>query len=426
MSPVLLAIVLAAVAATLAAESAPGRAVLRQKFSHAAATVASGTISADGQFVAFVSKDQLLPADRNVLDDIYVLDRRTETVTLETVAADGGPSNGSSGHPQLSGDGQYLAFESVASNLVASRDSNDVHDIFVRDRAAGTTTRVSRGRAGDEVNGKSVSPAFSADGRFVAFVASATNLVAEPDANGILDDVYLVSLKSGETTRVSVDTSGRAFPTGFAPRISADGRLVVFTASARVQRPADDRTVKTQNIVYLRDTVAATTTCISCDRDGAPLRQAAFTPDISGDGRIVAFMVSSASDPKRHDIAVHDRFTSETTVVTRQANARSGAPRLSADGLYVVFESWASDLTCSKRCSEEELDDNLLPDVYLLDRNTNRFRRLSGERRSWWSPSRAPGIDARGTTVVFSSREPYGPEDGTVDFDLYVCDPACQ
>jgi Tol biopolymer transport system component len=420
MALLLLAATVAVVASTLAGAFAPQEpVVLRQGFSHPSA---GASVSADGRFVAFVSGDPLLPADRNTIDDIYVLDRSTHRITLETVAWDGGPANGTSAHPELSGDGRYLAFESTAANLTAA-DSNEASDVFVRDRLTATTRRVSRGRSGEAANGGSEAPAFSSDGRFVAFVSSATILVAADDENGRRSDVYLVRVDSGDAIRVSVDAAGRAFAASFAPRVSADGRLVVFTAVGHAGGPALEP-ARADIAVYVRDTVDGATSCISCNRkNGAG---AAFAPDISGDGRHVAYAVASASQPQRQDIALHDRVTSQTIVVTRHANARSGAPRLSADGRIVVFESWASDLICGKRCSQQDLDDNLLPDVYLFERDAGRFRRISGASRSWWSPSRAPAIDGRGTVVVFSSRQPFGPEDATVDFDLYVCAPACQ
>ena len=91
----------------------------------------------------------------------------------------------------------------------------------------------------------------------------------------------------------------------------------------------------------------------------------------------------------------------------------------------LAFESWASNLLCRGRCRDADIDENLLPDVYLFDRTTERFTRASGGSTTWWTPSLGPAIDGTGRTVVFSSREPFGPEDLTSDFDLFVCSPAC-
>jgi Tol biopolymer transport system component len=394
--------------------------VVRQGLSDVSGT--SATVSADGALVAFVSSARLLPADRNSVDDIYVLDRLARTITLETRAADGASADGSSSNPQLNSDGHYLAFESWATNLTGLPDRDLIRDVFLRDRRTGTTTRVSVSHEGGDANGHSDSPAISGDGAVVAFVSSATNLVRGADANGSASDVYLLSVPSGQLIRAGVDGANRQYVSSISPRVSADGRLVVFSAieqRAQRSRPASSPV----RAVYLRDVIAAETTCISSGRDGAP--QAAFFPDISADGQIVAFVLMNGNHTSRTDVAVHDRAASRTTVITRRANGRSTVPRVSADGRLVVFESWASNLLCDGDCPGENVDDNLLPDVYLFDRADAHVRRVSGGRQIWWAPSRSPAIDRHGTTIVFSSRHPFGPEDETIDFDLFVCNPIC-
>jgi Tol biopolymer transport system component len=401
--------------------------VVRQALSHVSGNLGGGCISADGRFVAVVSMSQLVASDTNSVHDIYLLDRSTNVITLQTSALQG-TSNGSSGHPDLSADGRYLVFDSAATNLTAGPDRNEVADIFLRNRLTGTARRLSVGPGGQEGNGKSETPAISSDGRVVAFVSSATNLVAEADRNGAGNDVFLARVETGEIVRVSVDPNGRQFAGALAPSLGDDGRIVAFTGREQMPEGASGgpRAALVPFGVYVRDIDSEVTTCISCGRSEARGRQAAFAPDVSDDGRIVTFVVQSGPHPLRTDVAVHDRANGVTTIVTRHANARSSGSRISGDGRFVVFESWASDLRCRKHCSPEEGDDNVLPDVYLFDRETSGLRRLSGSGRVWWSPSQSPGIDASGRAVIFSSRQPYGPEDTTVDFDLYVCDPACQ
>ncbi|MGH8637946.1 MAG: TolB family protein, partial [Burkholderiales bacterium] len=402
------------------------RIVLRQAMTHATPGVPSAAIAADGRLVAVVSMARLLPADTNSLSDIYVLDRTSGTLTLETVSPNGTVSNGTSDNPRLSAGGRYLVFHSVGTNLTGLPDRNDVQDVFLRDRQAGITRRLSLGLAGQEANANSAVPAIDDEGAFVAFVSSATNLAPEDDANGAGDDVYLVRVATGVISRVSLDNQGRQFDFAHSPSLDANGRLVAFTARERATPPAQRGGSKTLRdvAVYVRDVTSGVTTCISCARDDARDGLPAFAPDLSADGRSVAFAVQS--EPQRSDVAIHDRSSSVTTVITRKANARSAGPRVSADGRAVVFESWASDLLCERRCSVEELDENVLPDIYLFDVATKRFSRLSGSDRVWWAPSVAPAIDAHGRTVVFSSRQAFGPEDVTVDFDLYVCAPACE
>ena len=396
----------------LTGEGGTGRTVLRQEFRDAQPGTSAGAVSADGRHVAFVSSASLVAEDTNLLGDIYVLDRQAERLRLASVGPSGTTANGTSLNPDLNADGRYVAFDSSATSLTTQPDRNDASDVFVRDLTTGTTTRVTVGLGGQEANERSSRPAISADGRWVAFESLATNLVSEPDANGIRSDVYLTELATGAVKRISVDESGRQFAHAYAPRISGDGRFVAFAAVAVRPDPG----------VYLRDVIAGTTLCVSCESPiGA--RLAAFAPDLSADGSVVTFAVQNGR--ARSDIAVYDRASRTITVITRLGNVRSTTPKISDDGRVIAFESWASDLLCTGRCRHEDLDENLLPDVYLFERATGRFQRASGGRTTWWAPSVGPAIDGTGATVLFSSRQPFGPEDLTADFDLFVCSPVC-
>jgi Tol biopolymer transport system component len=224
---------------------------------------------------------------------------------------------------------------------------------------------------------------------------------------------------SGEVTRVSVDEHGAQLTECFGPRLDGEGRHVVFAArgATRAARRDDDG-AQERRAVYVRDLVRRTTKCVSCNG-----QHAAFAPDISADGRIVAFTIQER--PPRTDIAIHDVRSSTTTAITRNGNERSGHARLSDDGRLVVFETWASNLACTRRCAMRDADDNVLPDVYVFDRETTGFSRVTGSGNTWWAPSVSPALDGQGRTIIFSSRQPFGPEDDTADFDLYVCTPAC-
>jgi Tol biopolymer transport system component len=414
-------------AATLSLSTADdkraARLVLRLAWPDPPNALQIAAISADSRYVAFISAARLIPADTNALDDIYVLDRDTHQLTLATLSYAGGATDGSTLNPHLSADGRYLAFNSVATNLTGTPDRNEADDVFVHDRLDKVTRRVSAGPGGQEPNGRSANPALSGDGRRVVFESTATNLVPGEDGNGAGYDVYLADLSTGLVTRISVDNEGRQFADAFSPRISGNGQFVVFTATRSRDRTTGRAAINPGPSVYLRDVVAGTTTCLSCDRAFSIDRLAAFTPDLNFDGRMVTFAVQTT--PSRSDIVVQDRASRVTTVITRHANARSASPRVSANGNVVALQSWASNLLCRGRCQEAEIDENLLPDVYLFDRTTAGFQRASGGGTTWWSPSLSPAIDGRGQVVVFSSREPFGPEDLTSDFDLFVCSPVC-
>ena len=135
-------------------------------------------ISADGRFVAFYSNaTNLVGGDTNGTSDVFVHDRQTGTTERVSVATGGAEANGGSSTAAISADGRFVAFHSDATNLV-SGDTNGARDIFVHDRQTGTTERVSVATGGAQANSGSANPAISADGRFVAFYSVATNLVS--------------------------------------------------------------------------------------------------------------------------------------------------------------------------------------------------------------------------------------------------------
>jgi Tol biopolymer transport system component len=188
-------------------------------------------ISADGRFVAFESfASNLVPNDTNGWVDVFVRDRQAGTTERISVRSTGQQVNGGSNRPAISADGRFVAFASIATNVVPN-DTNATWDVFVHDRQTGTTERVSVDSTGAESDGASVRPTISADGRFVAFDSSATNLVAG-DTNGVTD-VFVHDRQTGTTIRVSVDSSGgEANASCGKSAISADGRFVVIGSAA--------------------------------------------------------------------------------------------------------------------------------------------------------------------------------------------------
>ena len=153
----------------------------------------------------------------------------TTPISIDPLGAIG---NDDSNYADMTPDGRYVAFVSASSNLVAG-DTNNVGDVFVRDRRTGATERVSVGLKGVEGNGDSnylgigTRPAISDDGRYVAFKSEASNLV-RGDRNGVTD-VFVRDRVAGTTERVSVDNAGREAPGGGdEPAISPDGRYVAF------------------------------------------------------------------------------------------------------------------------------------------------------------------------------------------------------
>jgi Tol biopolymer transport system component len=306
------------------------------------------SISADGRFVAFDSDaSNLVPGDTNSNRDIFVRDRLTNTTTRISLDSAGNQGNSNFFGASISADGRFVAFESLASNIVPG-DTNSNRDIFVRDRLTNTTARVSVDSAGNQANDASDRVSISGDGRFVAFSSEASNLVPG-DTNGD-PDIFVRDTLTNTTTRVSVNSAGNQQNGSSlfnAPSISADGRFVAFSSSASDIVPGD--TNSSQDI-FVRDRLTNTTTRVSLDSAGNPGNSSSESPSISADGRFVAF-TSFASNfdlgIDTSDIFVRDRLTNTTTNVSVDSAGNRGdgdSPSISADGRFVAFESNSSNL----------------------------------------------------------------------------------
>jgi Tol biopolymer transport system component len=218
------------------------------------------TASGDGRFVAFRSEaSDLVAGDTNTCGDwfapscpdIFVHDRQTGATTRVSVDSAAVEGNDRSEAPAISADGRYVAFWSEASNLVPG-DTNVGWDVFVHDRQTGATERVSVDSAGNQANTASENPAISADGRYVAFESSASNLVPGDtnvcgEVGGPCQDVFVHDRQTGATERVSVDSAGNqannesCYGGGVPPctAMSADGRYVAFESKASNLVPND-------------------------------------------------------------------------------------------------------------------------------------------------------------------------------------------
>ena len=380
----------------------------------------------DGRYVAFTSDVPLSPADTNAYADIYVLDRTTREVTLETPTP-GGFSDPDHAWPHLSGDGRFLVYET------SGRSPGVPRILVLRDRWNKTSRTIER--SGEPVNGSSRHGTISADGRTVVFTSAATNVVDGPDANGTGEDVYRFDVPSGTLTRVSLAADGRQLADGssFAPTVSADGRYVAFSSTAPLDGVAAaplPRGSRPLVNVYVRDVTQSVTRRVSARPDGALPNGSSYDAAINGDGRWVAY-VSDASDLVRDDgnraadIFLFDGKTRTTELVSRSesggsANGASTHPAMSTAGTVLAFQSDASDLTCSRRCPPAARDINLVADIFTFDRRTRLVRRVSTGRASWAEPSIGPALDGIGSVIAFSSKHPRDSTDEGDDYDLFV------
>src|SRR5688572_5539774 len=164
------------------------------------------SISGDGRYVAFHSwASNVVAGDVNNTFDVFVRDVQTGTIELGSIGAGGVPANFGGSEPSISPDGRFLAFQSYATNLDPA-DTNDFGDVYVRDRLLGTVERVSVPTGPGQANEASSRPAISADGRYVAFMSLASNLV--PGDTNASTDIFVRDRMNATTERVSVSTSG--------------------------------------------------------------------------------------------------------------------------------------------------------------------------------------------------------------------------
>ena len=335
----------------------------------------TATLSADGRFVAFDSfASNLVLGDTNGLSDIFVRDRQSGQTSRVSVDNSGAQADRASFTPAISAGGRYVAFVSEASNLVPG-DTNGFFDVFLRDLQTSRTMRISVDSAGAEANGRSLKVVINADGRFVAFLSDASNLVPN-DTNGTFD-VFLHDVSSGQTSRVSVDGSGaQANGMNDYIAISADGRFVTFHSAATNLVPGD---TNGSEDVFVHDRVTGNTSRVSVDSTGAQGDALSRFPAISGDGRFVAFASLAtnlvAGDANSlEDVFVHDRILGQTIRVSvdssgGQALGASSFAGLSGDGRFVAFGSGAPNLVPG--------DTNNLVDVFIHDIQTGQTIRMS-------------------------------------------------
>ena len=231
-----------------------------------------------------VARVEPLTRGTNGASDVFVTDRTTGVTTRVSTATDGTSGDGWSGSPAISADGRWIAYESHASNLVPG-DTNGALDVFVTDRTTGVTTRVSTATDGTQANDNSFCSAISADGRWIAYMSYASDL-SPGDTNGALD-VFVTDRTTGVTTRVSTATDGtRANDNSFCSAISADGRWIA-TRQASNLSPGDTNGALD---VFVTDRTTGVTTRVSTATDGTQANSGSEPPSISADGRWIAYM----------------------------------------------------------------------------------------------------------------------------------------
>jgi Tol biopolymer transport system component len=239
------------------------------------------SVSADGRFVAFESVSSNLGGGGGI-GHVFIRDRTTGSTTLGSIGHRGA-GNSSSFYAALSADGNLVSFTSRATNLVPG-DTNGFEDVFVHNRTTGTTKRVSLGAGGAQANSDAFESAISADGRFVAFDSAATNMV--PGGTNGKQQVFLHDRATGTTVVASVGPRGEGNDHSFRPVISANGNFVGFQSAATNLVSGDRNRVED---VFVYNRLTGTTRRVSLTTGGKQGNKLSRYPALSADGRFVVF-----------------------------------------------------------------------------------------------------------------------------------------
>ena len=373
---------LASGSATRAVPGWDGRAPLGRR------TTATG-IDADGRHVAVTSDATNLtgPAVRRV----------------SVPTGDIGSGVGESYEGQaVSADGRYVVFASASSRLVAG-DTNGTRDVFRHDRVLGTTTRVSVRPDGSQSTGDAQFPDLSADGRYISFVSTGTDLVPGEDSGDA--NVFVRDVTGGRTIKISVSVDGGPIYSDirWAPSISADGRRVAFTSWASNLVPGDENQ---RADVFVRDWASGTTTLASVSGSGGQANEDSYAVALSGDGRRVAFESTATNLAPGDDDGAKGVFLRD---LDRKTTAHASAARaeghdwpshldgISGDGRHVAFHSADDDLVPG--------DTNDGWDLFRYDALTRVIDRVSvddGGRQRPYSDGAAGDISDDGRYVLFT------------------------
>ncbi|MGN6134152.1 MAG: PKD domain-containing protein [Aureliella sp.] len=360
------------------------------------------SLSADGKTVAFSSMaNDLVSSDSNGSFDVFVRDVSTNTTKRVSTTAADDQGNGPSSAASISGDGQLVAFVSSASNLVPE-DTNNTADIFVKNLSSGDVTRVSVSSTGGQANSNSSTPTISQDGTRVAFISSANNLI-NSDTN-FAWDVLVKDLTTQNVIRASENANHEpANRSSYNPRISGDGKIVAFISEADNLVPDDTNGVTD---VFVKNLETGAVARVNVSESGGQSSFAAQHPALSADGAYVAFVSSDPNLVPGDNNAAADVFIRSlvsgalvrvsTTDTGEEAEGNSAAPSLNADGSLVAFES-AANLT--------GMEDNHIVDVFVKNVTSGEIRQVSVSALGVQPDldSTQPSISANGNFVGFVS-----------------------
>jgi Tol biopolymer transport system component len=379
---------------------------------NAAGTQANGgsflpSVSRDGRLVAFKSTGtNLHPADTNGFADVFVKDMSTGAVTLVSANMAGGSGNGDSDEPSLSADGRYVSFTSTASDLVPG-DTNGVKDVFRRDLKKKRTDLISVANNGDQATGYAGGSSINGDGRFVAFGSPASNLPDGIVGTHTWSQIYLRDMLAQRTILVSANASGGAGNSSSRhPSISEDGRYLGYTTAAT------DLIVPDANgsisDIHLWDWRTGQTIRASDSNAGVQVDDESYFVAVSATGRYIAFTSAATNlglpNPSGvWQVYLRDQVTGFTEAVSLDPNKQEG------NG----YSQWPSVSADGRYVAFESLASDLVAldangefDIFVRDRTASTTTRVSLSETGGDPDGRSVWavISADGATVTFESR----------------------
>lgn len=290
----------------------------------------------DGRFVAFSSSaTNLVPGDTNGRKDVFVRDRLNGTTKRISISSLGVQGDGDSEHPAITYDGRYVVFDSLATNLV-SGDTNNSRDVFMFDTQTDTASLVSVSQAGVIGSTFSNYPDVSADGRFVVFTSFSANLIPGVSLYGLGQQVFIKDMLTGGLQIVSRNslTNDIGNSSSSIPRISCDGGVVSFDSAATNLVSGD---ANGQDDVFISSLGWSKNilTNVTINKSGS-----SSSNSISCNGNYVAFRSWNPSK-ESYEIFTYNRLTkqTDTIVAATQNNRNSESPDISDDGRFIAFRS---------------------------------------------------------------------------------------
>jgi Tol biopolymer transport system component len=379
-------------------------------------------LSSDGRYALFESSaSDLIAVDTNGVADVFVRDLVSKSTMLVSVSINGGAANGVCRGSTMTADGRYVAFVSAANNLVPG-DTNGIPDVFVRDLQDQVTTLASPGAQAASPNllVGSESPDLTPDGRFVAFYSTATNLVPGVGSSG---EIYLRDLAAGTTTWVSSNAHAMwgVGAVSFNQLLDTNGDFVVYEAASN----SPSSVPNSKGVILRFGRATGLTDVVYTNAYVSPGNAEDIrTLDMTSDGRFVAFVANTNGALGTTCILQWDAQSGMTTLVSADlgghasTNATCDWPVMDSTGRFVAFLSSATNLVTNTLVGDYHLyvRDVQAGTTTLVDANTDG-------RGSSVSPAATPRLSADGTLVVFECGDAsLVPNDRNHDYDVFVHD----